>query len=791
MAIRDILLDGFRVGDFTVHARADEIIGADGTHHLQPKVMDVLVCLAEKQGSVVSHSEILESVWGDREHSRDALAHCVSEIRTCFGDHAENSTYIRTIPKRGYQLIAPVTTLSEASSVPVAVRSSATANTLWENLKRRNVVRVSIAYTAVSWLLLQFAEIAFDALVFPTWSLRVLFIVLAIGFLVAVVIAWAYQVVPEEDPEFMNSRTRKDRWLQQAVDIGIIAILAVTVGLLAYRQLIVKPVFDDFENELPVVELREPDEHSVAVLRFESLDTDTRFSDGLAENLLHMLARLKEVSVPSRSTTWDLSDSESDVIEIANQLRVRYVLEGSVQQIDDDIRVFAQLIDGRTGNHVWSKIYTRPLTAAGFFETQDEIAAQVVKQIEVTLSDKSRAQIQRIPTENMVALQHYLTGRDYQRKPMAPETLGPAVSAFEQAILLDPEYTEAYAGLCDAHLGWYRLNNDANRYSTAEDACLKAVMMNESLPEVHVSMGTLYRYAGRYAEAELQLKKALEITPGASSVLEELGRTYRAANRLVEADQTFQAAIVAEPSSWSAYKSMGNFLFRTGRYEEALPYYRQVLILQPSDSAGYNNYAVTMFMLGRFDDANIAWTRVISDAPTRLTYVNYANSLYYSTDYELSVDMYKNALAMNDRDYRVWRSMATSMRRIDPYSEEAASAYNRSIELAREMLDINPADAEVLSQIAVAYARLGQNELSGESLRHLNEVGWENPNVSYFVALAHLLLGENTTAIRELERAVLMGFPRPLISEDPDFHSLSNNKRYMALVSTGPTRPGG
>lgn len=779
--MREALHDEFRIGSFTVHTKAGEVTGEEGTHHLPPKAMDVLVCLASRAGEVLTHEDLLEAVWGDAGHSHEVLTHCISEIRAALGDHADNPSYIRTIHRRGYQVIATVTPAETSKPGADAPEPRQPSDSLWDKLKHRNVVRVSIAYAAVSWLLLQFAQIAFEALAFPNWAMRIFVVVIGIGFLVAVVIAWVYQVVPENSDGRAGEGRRKDRWLQQTVDLGIIAVLAIAVGLLAYRQFILKPVFDD----LPTVELRAPSAHSVAVLRFENLGTDSRFSDGLAENLLHMLARLPELNVPSRSTTWEIGDTEPDLVKVAERLRVRYVLEGSVQQQKDDIRVFAQLIDGKTGNHVWSRNYTEPLTANGFFGTQDEIAEQVVDQIQVTLSDKSQSRVRRASTENTDALEHYLTGREFLRNPSSPENLDAAVVAFENAVAFDAEYAEAYAGLCEAQLGLYRLNFDSARYPIAKDACIQAAEIDDGLPEVHLAIGMLYRYAGRYDEAELQLKKALEISPNTSFILEELGRTYRSASRLTEAETTFQSAIVAEPESWSVYKSMGNFLYRTGRYEEALPYYRQVLVLRPDDTAGWNNFATTKLMLGDFDDANLAYNRAINDDPGRYTYKNYGNSLYYAADYEKSVEIYRLALDLNDQDYRVWQSMATSMLRAGAPAEQVNDAYTTSIELARKMLEINPDDPETLSVISVAYARSGQDELARESLRRVAEVGWENPNVSYFVALAYHLLDEHTTAVRELERAVLMGFPMPLISEDPDFQTLSKNKRYIALVTTG------
>jgi TolB-like protein/Flp pilus assembly protein TadD len=661
---------------------------------------------------------------------------------------------------------------------------------LWAKLKKRNVVRVSLAYTAVSWVALQFAQIIFDALVFPPWSMRVFLVALAAGFLVAVVIAWAYQVIPEASSSGKTAGEPRTHRLNQLVDLSIIAVLAIGVSLLAYRQFINKPVFMDSGSPVEDVSFVAPDEYSVAVLRFTNLGGDQRFSDGLSENLLHLLARLKEIKVPSRTTTWKLSDENIGSKEIASHLSVRYILEGSVQKEDDQIRVVAQLIDGTSGDHVWSESYDHTLTADTYFSTQDDIAAKVVGQIQATLSTESEQYIGRERTGNLQALEHYLKGREYLRAQKTEDNLAGAVAEFDAAFQIDLNYAEAMAGLCEANLAYYVSTRNEDYFVDAERSCLRAATMDDTLAEVYAAMGSLYRYAGRYDEAQMYLIKSLDLIPDSVASLEELGRAYRAGNKLVLAETTFQKAVVIEPSNWSVYKSMGAFLFRTGRYEEALPYFRQVITLQPENTAGYNNLAVTNFMQGRFDEANTAWHHIIEDSPTRLTYVNYANSLYYSRKYEESVSIYRRALDMDDSDHRVWQGVASSLRHIAGQEKTSAEAFQRAIETAQVSLTVNPDDSETLSQIAVSYARAGNDQLAQQSIDRVVAVGWENPNTSFFVALAYRLLGNDDEAIQVLERAVVMGFPRALIAWEPDFQSLNSNKRYMALLELGQPKPG-
>lgn len=783
------LAKGFRIGEYTILPLMGQVSGPSGSTHLPPKAVDVLLCLAEAPGQVVGHEQILEAVWGDPGGSHDALSHAVSEIRRQLGDRADNPVYVQTIPKRGYRLLTGVEPLEAGagSDAPNEGSDRDKIAALWTALQKRRVVRASIAYAAVSWLLLQVAEVVFDALAFPDWSMRVFVVVLGAGFLVAVVIAWVYQVVPEND----GSTTRPPRHLHKVIDIGIIAVLALGLGLLSYRQFVHKPILIDESGPATTVAVEgEISDFSVAVLRFANLGADPKFSDGLSENLLHLLTRVREISVPSRTTTWRATEKDSNIADIASRLRVRYVLEGSVQQEDEQIRVFAQLIDGQTGNHIWSDNYDKELTADNFFATQDDIALTVAQKIQTTISDESRAFLKRAHTSSLAALDAYLDGQLNLRKPKTSESLTAAAESFENALAIDSDFVEAMAGLCEANLAWYDFTRDDTHFVTAESACLQAATTDNTLGEVYAAMGQLYRIAGRYAEAEMNLLKAIELLPGSAPILEQLGRTYRAANKLILAESTLQRAIQAEPGSWSVYKSMGNFLFRTGRYKEAIPYYRQVITLEGDSSPGYNNLAVTYFMLGRFGDANAAWSHVLTRNPTRLTYLNYGNSLYYSREYAESARIYEKALEMDANDHRVWGNLAQSLRFVSGREHEAAPAWERAAQLAEENLEVNPNNTETLTHLATAYARLEKWDLAERSLGRALALGWENPNTSFFVALTYHLMGREEETIRELERAVLMGFPTTLIAWDPDFQALSTNRRYIALLETAESRPG-
>lgn len=573
---------------------------------------------------------------------------------------------------------------------------------------------------------------------------------------------------------------------RRPVTIWLAVALAVVVigGVAVNRDRIMPTVEPPTQWSAPT------DDLSLAVMRFASIGDDAAFTDGLSERLLQLLTRVRELSVPSRSSAWALSNQQINVHDAAQKLRVRFVLEGSVQRHSGDIRVIVRLIDAVIDKQIWSESYDRTLTAENFFAIQDDIARQVVEKLKVTLSAESRAALAKVPTLDTRALTRYLEGRERLRRPASEENLTEAIAAFNAAIELDSDYTEAHAGLCEAQLAWYAFSQETDRYRAAESACLAALQHDNSLGEVLGALGSLHRYGGRLTEATIELKKATELLPHDAAILEELARTYQAAGQLQSAEATFDAAIRAEPGNWSVYKSKGNFLFRTGRAADAVPYYEITLTLDPDNAVARTNLGVALTMIGRFDAALAAWREFIDHDPPYLALMGYANALYYKRDYTGSVVMLKRALAKNPSDHRAWRNLGDSLRYVPGQADAARDAYLKVIELARQNLRVNPDSSETLSSLAAAYARTDQRELAREMLARLDEVGWDDPGAAFLVAVTRLALGDRAGALDAARRAIANGFSPALIAAEPDFAEFEKAGQLNAVASDS-THEGG
>jgi len=787
--VRARLLRGFLLDDVLVEPLAGCVTSRDKSSHLPPKSVDVLLELALKPGTLVTHEELLVAVWGSEQHNHEVLTRAISELRHALGDHYNNPTFIQTVPRRGYRLLVKPRLSPHVNKEENNDGALVDVPPFFRELMRRKVVQTGVAYLVVSWLLVQVADTAFDNLGLPWWSAPFITVLVVTGFPIALALSWFMEFA---GGKLQVDETNSSPYINKSgiAYIAVLGALVISAGALGMYRLFNE---DDAlfgtspeqssdwmtlpaELDIPVLP------NSIAVLRFINIGGNSSFSDGLSENLLHLLTSLPELSVPSRTSAWGLSSEGIPSTQIAKRLHVRYVLEGSVQQVENNIRVTAQLIDGRSGHHLWSENYDRQLSAREFFAILDDIARRVAERLQMSLSLESSAVLSRARTSNTEALEFYLLGMEQLRKPKSDESLGRAVEAFGEAARIDAHFTEAYAGLCEGYLAWYVMTHDTEYFQNAEKSCLRTLTLDDSLGEVYAAMGSLHRYAGRYDEAQIELEKAIELLPYSASVLEELGRVYRAQDKLSLAEKTFFEAIMQEPSSWSVYKSFGNFLFRTGRYEEALPLYRYVVELAPEHAPGYNNLGVTYYMLGRFEEAATTWDHIIDDAPTRATLMNYANSLYYQYEFERSAQMYESALEMAPNDYRIWESLAGSLRHMPGGTARENEAMQHAIELAQETLHVNPKDQMALSRVSLLYIRSGEMERAGESIAKLRKLGWDDPDVSFTLALILLETGDREGALEELVRAVEMGFPAILIAADPDFEELRQAQRFVALM---------
>lgn len=439
-------------------------------------------------------------------------------------------------------------------------------------LKRRHVFKVGIAYVVVAWLILQVADTLLGNLNLPEWTFRLILVLLTIGFPLAIMLAWAYDLSPDGIKRTLAS---DDKDTSQASE---------------------RPAPDSRVSSAT------PPKASVAVLPFVNMSGDKSneyFSDGLAEELLNVLAKIDQLKVAARTSSFHFKGQTGNVAEIASSLGVATVLEGSVRQSGSRIRITAQLISATDGYHLWSETYDRELD--DIFKVQDEIASSVAAALKVKLLGQEGEKITASGTNDTAAFQAYLRGMHYKNQGSDKDAMRNAVRAFENAIELDPQYAQAYAGLASS---WDLLTtNSFIRFEEGipniASSAARAIELGPDLADGYLVQGRmLLHYKLDQQGARKAINMAMKLNPGNSEVQVEFARISCYFGDVEASVSAANKALELDPVSKYAHYFLGHVLYFGRRYDEAIRVFQDLLRLDPVYPRPRYTMGMCIFMKG-------------------------------------------------------------------------------------------------------------------------------------------------------------------------------------------------
>ena len=456
--------------------------------------------------------------------------------------------------------------------------------TFLADLKRRNVLRAGVLYAGAAWALSQgIAQLGplFNA---PNWAVRGFVIVCVIGVPFWIAFAWFYEFTPQgikresevaPDPSITHSTARK-------LDFAIIAVMAVAIVLLASGYFIHRhsPPASNAESSVPA--------QSIAVLPFTNLSGDPKndyFSDGITEEILDALAQLPNLKVAARTSAFAFKGKAEDLRKVGEVLDVATVLEGSVQQSGDEVRITAQLIDTRSGYHLWSEKYDRKLTS--IFAVEDEISKAIADKLKVQLAGGSGQSLVAQTAVDPRAHDFYLRGLPLvaARGPALRE----AVADFQQAVAIDPDYAQAWAALAEAQLllPHYFLEPQATAAPAGEAAAHRALEIDPDAATAYVALAMHDRVLWKWTEADAAFRKALKIAPGDAESADQYGQYLLAAGRLQHALAEIDRAQKLDPLSGIIGATRTNVLTALHRFGDAQTQIGRVTSLHPDYALGH------------------------------------------------------------------------------------------------------------------------------------------------------------------------------------------------------------
>jgi TolB-like protein/Flp pilus assembly protein TadD len=448
-------------------------------------------------------------------------------------------------------------------------------------LKRRNVYKVAVAYAVVGWLLIQIATQVFPFFEIPNWAVRLVVLVIVVGFPIALVLAWAFELTPEgirrEDAIDSNrvGRPKTGSVYGPWVYVVLISIL-LSIGLFLFGRYTAPKAFSA-EASLSA--------KSIAVLPFENLSRDpdnAYFTDGIQDEILARLARIADLKVISRTSTQRYKSSPDDLPQIARRLGVSNILEGSVQKTPDRVRVTVQLINAATDAHLWAETYDRNLTDV--FAVESEIAKSIADTLRAKLTGSEQNAIARRPTENTEAYQLYLKGRYFWNKRTADD-FAKAIKYFEEAIEKDPGFALAYAGLADTYvlLSGFGAASPQDSLPKAKAAAQKALTLENSLGEAHASLAqAVFAYDLDFPTANREFRRAIELNPNYATARQWYAESsLTSVGRFGEAITEIKRALELDPLSIIINADVGGVLFNARRYDEAIQQLRKTVEMDP------------------------------------------------------------------------------------------------------------------------------------------------------------------------------------------------------------------
>ena len=462
-------------------------------------------------------------------------------------------------------------------------------------LKRRNVYKVAVAYAVVAWLLLQVASQIFPFFEIPNWAVRLVVLLLVIGFPIALIIAWAFEVTPEgikrtEAADAAGQRSRGGAWIYivligAALSVGLFFVGRYTAGRATPRH-------GEAATAVPG--------KSIAVLPLLNESGDPRdeyFSDGLSEELIAALAQINGLKVIGRSSSFRFKDRHEEPKAIGEKLGVSTLLEGTVRKQDDRVRIVAELINAADGIELWTRTFDRELK--DIFAVQEEIARAVAESLKVTLLGSQDRPAQRGAPSNVEAHNAYLQGHfHFQRRNL--EDYRKAVGYFDQAIQLDPDYALACAERSEA---WTFIGDLTGQrepaWSKARSDAERAVAIAPALAEARAALGWVRFFVDwKFTEGLSELKRAKEFSPSNPTANDLLARVILYLGRLDEAERQARHAVELDPLSVIAQGNLARVLLFAGKLDEADAAARKAAELQPTSASSHRWQVVVAVLRG-------------------------------------------------------------------------------------------------------------------------------------------------------------------------------------------------
>src|SRR5438270_1528403 len=591
-------------------------------------------------------------------------------------------------------------------------------------LKRRNVYRAAIAYGVVAWFLTQLTTQVFPFFEIPNSAVRFVVIALAVGFPIAMLLSWLYELTPEGivrtenlDPVEAKSVQRRSGRLLDFIIIG--ALLLVIAMLVAGRLPFYRQTGESISQK------------SIAVLPFENLSEDKAnayFAEGIQEEILTRLAKIADLKVISRTSTQRYQSKPGNLAEIAKQLGVANILEGSVQKATDQVRVTVQLIQVASDSHLWADTFDRKLT--DIFGVESEIAKAIADALQAKLTGGEQRALAVKPTNNSEAYDAYLRGLALEaRTTTSPDDSEKAVGFYERAVQLDPAFALAWARLsrANAHVYFGGLDKTPARRDATERALNTAQKLQPNSPETLLAQAYYQYWVLRdYDLAKGTFGRVRSLLPGSSDVPGALALIARRQGHWDESVSYWEQTLALDPRNTDWLGNAAETYANLRQFPAALKTYDRLLDIVPNDPNTVASKAKIYQAEGNLEQAGKLLAGVNAQTPSFIAFLTKLDQLFLERQFDEAIRLIHSRLTE-------YRDLSDIERLFNPFF----------LVLAHE----NAGD--IVGARATAQQML-------RPLEPLSQKDPDNPNFAQALSLIHAVLGHKDAAIKEAERAITL-----------------------------------
>jgi TolB-like protein/cytochrome c-type biogenesis protein CcmH/NrfG len=682
-------------------------------------------------------------------------------------------------------------------------------------LKRRNVYKVAVAYAIVAWLLIQAASILFPTFEAPPWVMKVFVVVILFGFPVALVFSWAFEITPE------GIKREKDVSPDESITpqtgrklMGITVVLAVIAAALFAFQFVRSKSTAPLNSETTSTRsdgaaLAGPiPEKSIAVLPFENLSDEKAnayFATGIQDEILTRLAKIGSLKVISRSSTQQYQSKPGNLREIARQLGVANLLEGSVQKAGDAVHVNAQLIRAGTDDHLWAESYDCKLSE-GIFAVEVEVAQKVAEALKAKLSGTEQKAVTDKPTQNAAAYDAYLRGLAIEHTQYGYEAYQQAARDYVEAVQLDPKFAFAWARLAvlRSFLYFNAVDQNTNTAGAVKEAADRAMALAPEAGESWIAQGAYrYRVLRDFAGAVTAYKQAQIRLPNNSYLLQNLAFVQRRLGLWQEAEATFKKALELDPRDFQLLGSLGGeFYTYLRRFDDARAALDRALEISPDSATTRASKAGVFQSEGRLDEAARELARIPADATDDFVVSARVGQAIYEHHFDSAISVIERKLKSLPAGQPLDSVTELAVVQLGfcqqwiGRDEDARRSFSRAIEAIKPKPDapVPPDATGTPSTLALAYAGLGEKakalEQAQRAVKDYDTDAVNKPWSLTTLAQIQARFGDSDSAIAALPH--LLEVPAGITPADlrfnPFWDPLRKDPRFQKLIAEPPSK---